>query len=52
MRAEADLNWGDNDLQVLIMLLPKPEGGLRPIGILPLILRAWMRTRVCKDLDE
>ena len=30
---------------VLIALLPKPEGGFRPIGLLPLLPRLWMRVR-------
>ena len=30
---------------ILIALLPKPSGGLRPIGIFPSIIRIWMRLR-------
>ena len=30
---------------VIIVLLPKPEAGLRPIGLLPLLPRIWMRAR-------
>ena len=32
---------------VLIVLLPKSEGGFRPIGLFPTIVRIWMRARVC-----
>ena len=28
---------------VLIVLLPKLEGGLRPIGLFPTLVRVWMR---------
>ncbi len=31
---------------VLIVLLPKAEGGLRPIGLFPTTVRLWMRTRI------
>ncbi len=31
---------------VLIVLLPKPDGGFRPIGLFPTIIRVWMRARV------
>ena len=30
---------------VLIVLLPKPDGGLRPIGLFPTPVRIWMRAR-------
>ena len=30
---------------VLIVLLPKADGGLRPIGLLPTIIRVWSRAR-------
>ncbi len=30
---------------VIIVLLPKTDGGLRPIGLLPLLPRVWMRAR-------
>ena len=30
---------------VLIALLPKPEGGYRPIGLIPFLPRLWMRAR-------
>ena len=31
---------------VLICLLPKTDGGLRPIGLFPTPIRVWMRSRV------
>lgn len=31
---------------VLIVLLPKPDGGRRPIGFFPTLIRIWMRTRL------
>ena len=31
---------------VLIVLLAKSDGGLRPIGLFPTIIRVWMRARV------
>ena len=27
--------------------MPTPDGGLRPIGLFPTIVRVWMRTRAC-----
>ena len=30
---------------VIIVLLPKPDGGFRPIGLLPFLPRLWMRAR-------
>ncbi len=32
---------------VLIVLLPKADGGRRPIGLFPTLIRVWMRTRIC-----
>ena len=29
-----------------IVLLPKPDGGRRPIGLFPTIIRLWMRARI------
>ena len=31
---------------VLIVLLPKPDGGIRPNGLFPTIIRIWMRARI------
>ena len=30
---------------VMTVLLPKPDGGLRPIGLFPTLYRVWMRCR-------
>ena len=30
---------------VMTVLLPKPDGGLRPIGLFPTLFRIWMRCR-------
>ncbi len=30
----------------LIVLLPKSDGGFRPIGLFPTIIRLWMRSRI------
>ncbi len=37
--------WPDCIRLVLIVLLAKAEGGKRPIGLLPTIVRVWMRVR-------
>ena len=42
---EALGSWGTAAFHVLIVLLPKPDGGLRPIGLFPTIIRVWMRMR-------
>ena len=31
---------------VLIVLLPKSDGGFRPIGLFPTVVRIWMRARI------
>ena len=36
--------WPSDD-DVLIVLLPKPDGGRRPIGIFPAYVRIWARAR-------
>ena len=43
--AEATGKWQEAVGLVIIVLLPKPDGGFRPIGLLPLLPRLWMRTR-------
>ena len=30
---------------IMVVLLPKPDGGRRPIGLLPTVVRLWMRIR-------
>ena len=37
--------WPEEIALVLIALLPKPDGGLRPIGLLPWLPRLWARAR-------
>ena len=39
--------WPQAIRLVLIMLLPKPDGGRRPIGLFPAIIRTWARARCC-----
>ena len=36
---------------VLICLLPKADGGRRPIGLFPAVIRLWMRARASKLRD-
>ena len=38
-------SWCMSNAVILIVLLPKAAGGLRPIGLLPFETRLWMRTR-------
>ena len=38
--------WGDYNTNVLTVLLPKPDGGVRPIGLLPTFIRIWSRDRM------
>ena len=45
MAAEALGDWGDAVALVLIVLLPKPDGGLRPIGLFASVIRLWSRAR-------
>ncbi|HUU60977.1 MAG TPA: reverse transcriptase domain-containing protein, partial [Acidimicrobiia bacterium] len=42
---EASGEWPAAVALVVIVLLPKPDGGFRPIGLLPLLPRLWMRAR-------
>ena len=43
---EASGSWCQAVNMVLIVLLPKPDGGRRPIGLFPTIVRIWMRARI------
>ena len=45
MRCEIEGNWPLAVRLVVIVLLTKPDGGFRPIGLLPLLPRIWMRPR-------
>ena len=38
-------SWPDALHLVLIVLLPKVDGGHRPIGLFPSVVRVWMRAR-------
>ena len=43
---EASGSWCQAVNMVLIVLLPKRDGGRRPIGLFPTIVRIWMRVRI------
>ena len=47
-------SWAKTVDTVLIVLLPKPDGGRRPIGLFPTIVRVWMRARlqVARDWEQ
>ncbi len=45
MRCEAAGEWPKAVALIVVVLLPKPDGGFRPIGLLPLLPRIWMRAR-------
>ena len=45
MRCEAEGEWPESIALILIALLPKPDGGYRPTGLVPLLPRLWMRAR-------
>ena len=38
-------DWPDFTKLVMTVLLPKSDGGLRPIGLFPTLYRVWMRCR-------
>ena len=38
-------HWPEQVEEVLIALLPKPDGGRRPVGLLPTIERLWEKVR-------
>ena len=42
---ESSGDWPEAIKLVLIVLLPKPDGGRRPIGLLPTLVRIWGRAR-------
>ena len=44
--AELAGNWPTLIGAVLIVLLPKSDGGRRPIGLFPTLCRIWMRVRL------
>ena len=45
IRCEREGRWPVEVALVLIALLPKSDGGFRPIGLLPFLPRVWMRVR-------
>ena len=45
MECEKTGTWPKGVGLVLIALLVKSDGGFRPIGLIPCLLRLWMRTR-------
>ena len=40
-------SWAEAVRLVMIVLLPKMDGGKRPIGLFFSTVRIWMRSRVC-----
>lgn len=44
-RCEKAGRWGKIISLILIVLLGKPDGGRRPIGLFPSLVRIWMRAR-------
>merc|ERR1711867_383984 len=34
-----------NNQELIVKLIPKPTGGLRPIGLFPTLVRLWGKTR-------
>ena len=44
--AEGGAGWGACAGITLIVLLPKSDGGTRPIGLFPSLVRIWMRVRL------
>lgn len=44
-RREREGEWPDAVRLVVVVLLPKFDGGFRPIGLLPFLPRIWMRAR-------
>ena len=45
MAAEAIGQWPRSLALVVIAMLPKSDGGMRPIGLFPTLIRVWMRLR-------
>ena len=46
MAFETNGSWCEALNLVLIVLLPKSDGGLRPIGLFPTVIRIWFRSRI------
>ena len=45
LKCEREGRWPRQVGIVVVVLLPKPDGGFRPIGLLPHLPRIWMRAR-------
>ena len=45
LKCEREGRWPVGVGVVVVVLLPKPDGGLRPIGLIPNAPRIWMRMR-------
>jgi hypothetical protein len=45
MRCEEEGEWPEAVALVIIALLPKTDGGFRPIGLMPFMPRLWARVR-------
>ena len=45
---ERNGQWADSLNLVLIVLLAKEDGGFRPIGLFPTVIRVWMRARTAQ----
>ena len=54
IKCERTGEWPGKVGVVIVVLLPKPDGGYRPIGLIPFLPRVWMRCRrqVCKAWEE
>ncbi len=51
MTAEVNGCWPEAILLNIIVLLRKPEGGYRPIGLMPTLIRLWSRARRSMALE-
>ena len=54
LKCERTGKWPNNVGFVVVVLLPKTEGGFRPIGLIPFAPRVWMRMRrhAAKDWEN
>ena len=46
MAMERNGRWDESLQLVMIVLLGKEDGGFRPIGLFPTVIRVWMRARM------
>ena len=46
LAVEAAGKWPNSVGLVIVCLLSKPDGGWRPIGLMPTLVRLWMRARL------